>query len=141
VPRIHEVPTHLNVEDTLLGKLTPSQLARLAGCLALAYAAWDQLALLPDPLRAGLAGALVLVGVLGACWRPEGCSLDAWALAMLTFGLAPRRLVWQRPEPQVADWQLPPTPEWAELDLELGWRMPGPDAVPTPSGRRHRVRE
>jgi hypothetical protein len=130
------VPTHLNVEDTLLGKLTPSQLVRLAGCLSLAYAAWDQLTFLPDPVRAGLAGALVLVGVLGAWWRPEDCSLDTWALAILTFGLAPRRLVWQRPEPRPADWRIPPMPEWAELDLELGWRMPGPDPAPPPTSPR-----
>ena len=39
----HEVPTHLNVEDTLLGPLTPRQLVRLAAGLSLAYITWDQL--------------------------------------------------------------------------------------------------
>ena len=37
MPRIHEMPTHPNVEDTLLGALTPGQVARLAARLSLAY--------------------------------------------------------------------------------------------------------
>jgi hypothetical protein len=61
MPRIHEVPTHLNVEDTLLGSLTPTQLVRLAVCASLAYGVSDQLALLP-----ALAGVLVAVGLLEA---------------------------------------------------------------------------
>ena len=92
MPRIHEMPTHLNVEDTLLGPLTPSQLVRLAAGLSLAYITWDQLSVLPDPLRVALAGLLVLVGVLVACCRPAGVGLDAWALAGLAFALASRRL-------------------------------------------------
>jgi hypothetical protein len=133
MPRIHEMPTHLNVEDTLLGPLTPGQLARLAAGLSLAYITWDQLTLLPDPLRAGLAGLLVLVSVLVACCRPAGVGLDAWALAALTFGLGPRRLAWARPEPDPSDWRAVSAPDWAELDLELGWntRAAGPRRPPT----------
>jgi hypothetical protein len=130
MPRVHEVPTHLNVEDTLLGNLTPSQLVRLAVCLSLAYGAWDQLTLLPDPARAVLAGVMVLVGLLGVCWRPDGQSLDAWAVAILTFGLAPRRLVWRRPEPEAAEWRLSINPDWAELDLQLGWSSSFVETVP-----------
>ncbi|MBV9170826.1 MAG: hypothetical protein JOZ81_12150 [Chloroflexi bacterium] len=51
MPRIHEMPTHLNVEDTLLGPLTPSQLVRLAAGLSLAYITWDQVTVLPDLRR------------------------------------------------------------------------------------------
>ena len=105
MPRIHEMPTHLNVEDTLLGPLTPGQLVRLAAGLSLAYVTWDQLTVLPDPVRAALAGLLVLVGVLVACCRPAGVGLDAWALAALAFSLGPRRLAWARPEPHPSDWR------------------------------------
>ena len=135
MPRIHEMPTHLNVEDTLLGPLTPGQLARLAGGLSLAYITWDQLTVLPDALRAALAGLLVLVGVLVACCRPAGVGLDAWALAALTFGLGPRRLTWARPEPRPSDWRALPAADWAELDLELGWNMPQADPRRTPAVR------
>ena len=81
MPRIHEMPTHLNVEDTLLGPLTPGQLARLAGGLSLAYITWDQLTVLPDALRAALAGLLVLVGVLVACsGQPASASMPGRSL-------------------------------------------------------------
>ena len=129
MPRIHEMPTHLNVEDTLLGPLTPSQLVRLAAGLSLAYITWDQLGVLPDPLRAALAGLLVLVTVLVACWRPAGVGLDAWALAGLAFALASRRLDWARPEPDPAEWRQVPAPDWAELEVELGWNRPRADTL------------
>ena len=121
MPRVHEMPTHLNVEDTLLGPLTPSQLVRLAVGLSLAYGVWDQLTLLPDPVRAGVAGLLALASVLVACCRPAGVGLDAWALAALAFGLGPRRLAWARSEPDPADWRRATAPDWAELEVELGW--------------------
>ena len=121
MPRVHEMPTHLNVEDTLLGPLTPSQLVRLAVGLSLAYGAWDQLTLLPDAVRAGLAGLLALASVLFACCRPGGVGLDTWALAGLAFGLGPRRLAWARPEPDPAEWRLATAPDWADLEVELGW--------------------
>jgi hypothetical protein len=129
MPRIHEMPTHLNVEDTLLGPLTPSQLVRLAAGLSLAYITWDQLSVLPDPLRAALAGLLVLVTVMVACCRPAGVGLDAWALAGLAFALASRRLAWARPEPDFAEWRRVPAPDWAELEIELGWNRPQADAL------------
>ena len=136
MPRIHEMPTHLNVEDTLLGPLTPSQLVRLAVGLSLAYGAWDQLTVLPEPARAGLAGLLALGGVLVACCRPAGVGLDAWALAALAFGLGPRRLAWARPEPDPADWRQAPTPDWAELEVELGWHRPEAATLRTPASRQ-----
>ena len=133
MPRIHELPTHLNVEDTLLGPLTPSQLVRLGVGLSLAYGAWDQLTLLPDPVRLGLTGLLALAGVLVACCRPAGVGLDAWALAALAFGLGPRRLAWVRPEPDPADWRQAPAPDWADLEVELGWTRPDSHTLRAPA--------
>ena len=121
MPRIHEMPTHLNVEDTLLGPLTPRQLVRLAVGLSLAYGAWDQFTVVPDPVRAGLACLLALVGVLVACWRPGGVGLDAWALAALAFGLAPRRLAWARPEPDPPTGGRPRRPTGPSSSSSLSW--------------------
>jgi hypothetical protein len=81
-----------------------------------------------------LAGLLALVGVLVACCRPAGVGLDAWALAALAFGLGPRRLAWARPEPPTADWRQASAPDWAELDLELGWNRPEADTLHGPAG-------
>jgi hypothetical protein len=133
MPRIHEMPTHLNVEDTLLGPLTPSQLVRLAMGLSLAYITWDQLTVLPDPPRAGLAALLVLVGVLVACCRPAGVGLDVWALAAVAFALASRRLAWARPEPDPADWRQAAGSDWAELEVELGWHRQDADTLRAPA--------
>ena len=69
------MPTHLNVEDTLLGPLTPGQVARLAAGMSLGYLAWDQLTL--------LAAMLALAGVLAACCRPAGVAEYAWAAAWI----------------------------------------------------------
>jgi hypothetical protein len=121
---IHEMPTHLNVEDTLLGPLTPGQLVRLAAGLSLAYLAWDQLTVLPDPMRAGLAALLALTGLMVACCRPAGVGLDAWALAALSFHFGPHHMAWGRPEPHASDWRAITAPDWAELDIELGWNTP-----------------
>jgi hypothetical protein len=133
MPRIHEMPTHLNVEDTLLGPLTPSQVVRLAAGLSLSYITWDQMSVLPGPLRAALAGLLVLVSVLLACCRPAGVGLDAWALAAVAFALASRRLAWARPEPDPVEWRQVPAPDWAELEVELGWNRPQADDLRAPA--------
>jgi hypothetical protein len=121
MPRVHEIPTHLNVQDTLIGSLTPPQLVRLMVCASLAYGVWDQFTFLPPLARAALAGILVLTGVLTACWQPQGCSLDQWALALFVFRLTPRRLVWRRPAPRAADWRPAGTPDWADLSVEVAW--------------------
>jgi hypothetical protein len=56
MPRIYEVPTHLNVEDTLLLGLTARQLVRLAAFASLAYGLWDQVTAIPPVPRAVAAG-------------------------------------------------------------------------------------
>jgi hypothetical protein len=121
MPRVHEIPTHLNVEDTLIGSLTPTQLVRLMVCASLAYGVWDQLTFLSPLARAAPAGILVLTGVLAAWWRPQGCSPDQWALALFVFSLTPRRLVWRRPAPRPADWRPAETPDWADLSVNVAW--------------------
>ena len=72
MPRIYEVPTHLNVEDTLLLGLTPRQLVRLAAFTSLAYGLWDQVTVIPPVARVLAAGLLALIGALVALVQPGG---------------------------------------------------------------------
>jgi PrgI family protein len=118
---VHEVPTHLNVEDTLIFGLTPRQLLRISIGASLAYAVWDQTGWLPDWLRFGIAAAFASFGLLLAIVRPGDRALDQWLLAAFIFVISPRRRLWQpvdwpqRAEPHVrtADWaELSPIPEW-----------------------------
>lgn len=122
MPRIIEVPTHLNVEDALLLNLTAGQLARLAACASLAYGAWDQAAALPFALRATFPVCLVFVGVALALIRPGGRPLDEWVFAAAAFALLPRRLCWRRVEPDRTGWQSLDPSDWVEMTPTVGWR-------------------
>jgi hypothetical protein len=44
MPRIYELPTHLQVEDQLIAGMTARQLVRLMIGASLAYGAYDQVA-------------------------------------------------------------------------------------------------
>src|SRR5918911_961465 len=96
MPRVYELPTHLQVEDTLLLGLSARQLLRLLIGASLAYGFWDQAAGVHPYLRVGLTAGLALLGLLLALLRPGGRALDQWILAGLLFCLLPRRRVWQR---------------------------------------------
>ena len=54
--RTHEVPNHLNVEDTLFLGLTARQVATFMAFASPAYGIWDQLTVAPTPVRGALAG-------------------------------------------------------------------------------------
>jgi hypothetical protein len=120
MPRIIEVPTHLNVEDTLLFGLTARQILRLVASLSIAYGLWDQ-ADLPTPIRATLAAGMALLGLMLALVQPGGRPLDQWAFAAAAYALVPRRLAWRHTEPDPAEWRVARGNGWAELDLAVGW--------------------
>jgi hypothetical protein len=131
MPRIYELPTHLQVEDELIAGLTARQLIRLVIGASLAYGAWDQARWLPEEVRLPLAAVLAVIGVLFALVQPSGRPLDQWLLAGLLFVVLPRRLVWhpsaallRQPSREQAGWaELELRPEWVEAtadrDLEL----------------------
>ena len=121
MPRMYEVPTHLNVEDTLLLGLTPRQLVRLAAFTSLAYGLWDQVTVIPPVPRVLAAGLLALIGALVALVQPGGRPLDQWAFAGLAYGLAPRCFTWRRPDPEAAAWRLVDGTGWVDLSSALGW--------------------
>src|SRR5712692_8589841 len=95
MPRVYELPTHLQVEDVLIAGLTARQLLRLMIGASLAYGLWDQVGWLPPDIRLALAGILSVTGVLFALLQPGGRSLDQWLLAGVLFVLLPRRLIWR----------------------------------------------
>ena len=121
----HEIPTHLNVEDTVLLGLTARQLGTLMACAALGYRVWVQWPALPMPVRAALVGACLLVGLALALVRPGGRPLEHWALAGLAYLAAPRRTTWAVAEPNPADWRPAVASGWVELTPNLAWAGAG----------------
>ena len=99
MPRVYELPTHLQVEDMLIAGLTARQLVRLMVGASLAYGLWDQAAWLAHDVAAGVRRCLACTGVLFALVQPGGRPLDQWLLAGVLFCALPRRLVW-RPRPR-----------------------------------------
>jgi len=83
VARTHEVPNHLNVEDTLFLGLTARQVATFMAFASPAYGIWDQLTVAPTPVRGALAGLLLLVGIGFALVQPGHRPLDEWVFAIL----------------------------------------------------------
>ena len=120
MPIVYEIPTHLNVKDTILFGLGAHQLVRLAGAGSLAYLVWDQANVLPDEVRLVLAGLLTATGLACALLQPGGRPLDRWVLAACLYLLLPRRLAWRRVG-QAADESAPDGSGWAELSPDLTW--------------------
>ena len=126
MPRVYELPTHLQVEDVLIAGLTARQLLRLMIGAALAYGVWDQAGWLAQDVRLGVAVVLAVIGVLFALLQPGGRPLDQWLLAGVLFIVLPRRLVWR---PGAVLLRQPPReqPGWAELELQPEWLGTEPD--------------
>ena len=120
MPRVYELPTHLQVEDDLIAGLSARQLLRLMTGASLAYGSWDQAVWLPQEVRLPLALVLAVGGLLFALLQPGGRPLDQWLLAGLLFVVLPRRLIWrpgttlprQPPREQVGWAELEPRPTW-----------------------------
>jgi hypothetical protein len=121
VPIVYEVPTHLNVEDTIVFGRTAAQLARFAAAGSLAYGVWDQAVTLPPEARLTLAGLITGLGLACALITPGGRPLDQWALVCLLYAVRPKRLVWRR---LASDIPVTPAddPSWAELSPDVDWR-------------------
>jgi hypothetical protein len=92
MPRVYELPTHLQVEDQLIAGLTARQLVRLMLGASLAYGAYDQVPWFSNEVRLALAGVLAIGGLLFALLQPSGRPLDQWLLAAVLFVALPRQL-------------------------------------------------
>lgn len=119
--RTHEVPNHLNVQDTLFLGLTARQVATFMAFASPAYGLWDQLTIAPAQVRAALAGLMLLAGVAFTLLQPGGRPLDEWAFAVFAYAVTPRRLRWLPPEPDPREWCLKGPSGWADLAPHLGW--------------------
>jgi hypothetical protein len=124
MPRVYELPTHLQVEDVLIAGLTARQLVRLMVGASLAYGLWDQTANLPVLIRLAVTGALALAGLLLALVRPAGRPLDQWLLAALLFAVMPRRRLWRRTLPVFVTPRSGNGRDWAELAPRPNWLAP-----------------
>jgi hypothetical protein len=124
VAHTHEVPNHLNVEDTLFLGLSARQVATFMAFASPAYGVWDQLTVVPLAARGALAGLLFLAGILFTILQPGNRPLDEWMFAVLAYAVTPRRLRWYRPEPDAAEWRLAGQSGWADLTPSLGWSSP-----------------
>lgn len=118
--RRHELPTHLGVEDHILGILTMRQLLLLLSGLAGAYAAWTQVAIFPFAARSVLATTVLVVTLAFALVRPGSRSLAAWALAIGRYHTLPPIAVWQ-PHLPVRDKVTPPQAAWSAHAPRLAW--------------------
>jgi hypothetical protein len=119
--RTHEVPNHLNVQDTLFLGLSARQVATFMAFASPAYGIWDQLTFTPVAVRASLAVTVVLTGLAFTLIQPGGRPLEEWAFAVFAFVVTPRRLCWCRPEVDVQDWSVDISTGWADLTPRLGW--------------------
>src|SRR6266851_9326145 len=133
MPRVYELPTHLQVEDQLIAGLTARQLLRLMIGASVGYGMCDQVSWLPQELRLTLALVLAVIGVLFALLQPGGRPLDQWLLAGILFLVLPRRLVW-RPGAALLSQVPREQPGWAELELHPEWLGTGPDRQLEPPG-------
>jgi hypothetical protein len=140
MPRVYELPTHLEVEDQLIAGLTARHLLRLLIGASLAYGVWDQVLWLPEEVRLVAAVILTALGGAFALLQPQGRPLDQWLVVLLLFLICPRQLVW-KPGVTQQDWQQRDQTGWAELELHPEWLEAEHDPQPEHSarieGRRH----
>ena len=133
MPIVYEVPTHLNVSDTIVFGLGAHQLVRVAAGGSLAYLVWDQASALPPEVRAVVACLLIVASAACALIQPGGRPLDRWALAGLLYVVAPRRYAWRRAA-AMSRVTARDGSDWASSSPELDWAAPAArDAL---TGRR-----
>ena len=123
MPIVYEVPTHLNVSDTIVFGLGAHQLVRVAAGGSLAYLIWDQASMLAPEVRAVLGCLLIVASAACALIQPGGRPLDRGALAGLLYTLAPRRYAWRRAE-AVSRVTARDASDWASSSPELDWVGP-----------------
>jgi hypothetical protein len=119
--RTHEVPNHLNVQDTLFFGLSAKQVATFIAFASPAYGIWDQLTIAPVLVRGSLAAMVLLAGLAFSVIQPGGRPLEEWAFAALAYIVTPRRLRWCRPEADQREWCVASSTGWVELVPSLGW--------------------
>ncbi len=122
MPR-HEIPTHLDVEDRLLGPLTTRDALFLLVGASAAYGAWTTTGV-PAWTRSILAGSASLGALLVALVKIHGRPLDGWLGAGLVYLCLAKRTTW-RPRPtRTARIHRAPGTRWRPYQLRMRWRVP-----------------
>src|SRR5579859_5925156 len=109
----HEIPTHLEVEDHLLGPLTTKDAMYLLVGAAAVYGVWTSAAL-PIALRSLLAGGAAAAAILFALVKLGGRPMDAWLCSGLAFTATAKRALW-RPRPGTPTRRAPSDARWRAL--------------------------
>ena len=136
MPIVYEVPTHLNVSDTIVFGLGAHQLVRVAAGGSLAYLVWDQASAVAPDVRAVVACLLIVASVACALLQPGGRPLDRWVVAGVLYLAMPRRYAWRRAQ-AMSRVAARDGSDWVSSSPELDWAAPSaPDAL---TGRRSDV--
>ena len=136
MPRVYELPTHLQVEDVLIAGLTARQLVRLMVAASLAYGLWDQTATFPVFIRLSATVVLAFAGLLLALIRPAGRPLDQWLIAALLYAVSPHKQLWRRTAPEFLCLRASRTQGWAELAPRPDWIDSGDEESADANSRR-----
>jgi hypothetical protein len=120
MPKHHEVPTHLNVEDKVLFGLTVRQFLYMLVGSSATYTVWDQSSTFLLPLRIGVVLLCVVVTLAFALLRLADRPLEEWLATGLVYASAPKRSVWEPLEPDPLNWR-PAGGGWQELAPSLSW--------------------
>jgi hypothetical protein len=129
----HDIPTHLDVGDHIIGRLTARQLVQLAGGAFCCLGALRQphLALAP---RLGEGVLALMLTVLLVFVRPHGRSLLTWGRVATVWVLGRRLLSWESRSavaPAAREQPVPPPPHVAGLT-----RAAAPRSISTPDPPR-----
>jgi hypothetical protein len=92
--RRHEIPTHLDVQDRILGPLTTRDALCLLSGAAAAYALGTEPSIVPEARLVG-AGAIAAGSTVLALARVDDRPLDEWLFALFAYLVAPRRARWR----------------------------------------------
>ena len=97
----YEIPTHLHVEDKLLGGLTVRQVLYVSVGISLGYALWQHLQVLTHiglagvVLRVAICALPVVASLICGFAQPTGRPLEEWILAALRYAALPKVAVWR----------------------------------------------
>lgn len=120
MPRRHEIPTHLNVEDRAIYGLTIRQVMYLTAGGAGGYALWNQWPGLPLALRGAIVLPCLLAALILALMRPYGRGLDEWLFVALHHFAVARASVWRPRDGHPIGSQTETA--WEELVPSLLWK-------------------
>jgi hypothetical protein len=93
MPR-HEIPTHLDVQDRILGPLTARDALFLLTGAAAAYGLGTE-SRLPLDLRIPLGAVAATLSAVLALVRVDNRPLDEWLASLAAYLVTPRRATWR----------------------------------------------